>query len=133
MALHQEDLELLKNYGLGRELGFEFVLGPLPSLDLAVIHTLMVGRYTFRAEHAPGHTPGLCIFHCAEEKVLFSGDLIFHHSVGRTDLPGGDAQALSASIREKIFTLPDETRILPGHGPETTVEEEKCRNPLIHL
>jgi glyoxylase-like metal-dependent hydrolase (beta-lactamase superfamily II) len=63
--------------------------------------------------------------------VLFSGDLIFHRAVGRTDLPGGSWVALLASIRSQVFSLPDETRILPGHGPETTIGEEKLDNPFV--
>jgi glyoxylase-like metal-dependent hydrolase (beta-lactamase superfamily II) len=63
--------------------------------------------------------------------VLFSGDLIFYRNAGRTDLPGGDPQALVASIRDQVYTLPGETRILPGHGEETTVGEEKMHNPWI--
>jgi glyoxylase-like metal-dependent hydrolase (beta-lactamase superfamily II) len=67
----------------------------------------------------------------ASESVCFCGDLIFKDSVGRTDLPGGDWQALLKSIHEQIFTMPDETRLLSGHGPETTVGQEKQLNPFL--
>jgi glyoxylase-like metal-dependent hydrolase (beta-lactamase superfamily II) len=66
-------------------------------------------------------------------RLLFAGDLIFAGSVGRTDLPGGNFEMLRQSILEQVYTLPDDTRILPGHGPETTVGEEKRTNPSVHL
>jgi len=81
--------------------------------------------------HTPGHTPGHCAFYCVEASVLFSGDLIFQNGVGRTDLPGGDWESLVGSIREQVFTLPEETRILSGHGEETKVGEEKRYNPFV--
>ncbi len=71
------------------------------------------------------------MFYCAQENVLFSGDLIFKGGIGRTDLPGGDLDELLESIQKQVFTLPDETRILSGHGPETRVGEEKCGNPFV--
>jgi glyoxylase-like metal-dependent hydrolase (beta-lactamase superfamily II) len=73
----------------------------------------------------------LCVFYVASEKVCFCGDLIFKDSVGRTDLPGGDWDTLVDSIRTQIFTLPDETRLLSGHGLETTVGKEKKYNPFV--
>jgi glyoxylase-like metal-dependent hydrolase (beta-lactamase superfamily II) len=71
------------------------------------------------------------IFHCPEEKVLFSGDLIFNQGVGRTDLLGGSHKTLLASIEKWVLPLPDETRIYSGHGPETTVGDEKRNNPFL--
>ncbi len=131
VALHSADLELLKNHGLRKGLGFEFALGPLPSVDLAAIRVLSVGDYRFQVRHTPGHSPGHCMFYCAQENVLFSGDLIFQGGIGRTDLPGGDLDELVESIQKQVFTLPDETRILSGHGPETWVGVEKCGNPFV--
>ena len=74
---------------------------------------------------------GHCVFYFPKENICFCGDLIFRESVGRTDLPGGDWATLENSIRTQIFTLPDETRLLSGHGPETTVGEEKQFNPFV--
>jgi glyoxylase-like metal-dependent hydrolase (beta-lactamase superfamily II) len=71
------------------------------------------------------------VFYVAKENVCFCGDLIFNGSVGRTDLPGGDWATLENSIRTQIFTMPDETRLLSGHGQETTVGEEKIYNPFV--
>ena len=93
--------------------------------------SLQLGDLQFEVRHAPGHTPGLCIFYCAQEAVCFCGDLIFQNSVGRTDLPGGDWETLVSSIRTQVFTLPSETRLLSGHGPETTVGQEKSGNPFV--
>jgi glyoxylase-like metal-dependent hydrolase (beta-lactamase superfamily II) len=71
------------------------------------------------------------VFYCAEEGVVFCGDVVFYGSIGRTDLPGGDYQTLINSIKEQILTMPDETRLLNGHGPETTVGRERQFNPFL--
>ena len=81
--------------------------------------------------HTPGHTPGHCCFHLAAESILFSGDQLFGGSVGRTDLPGGDWEQLLASMSSQVLTLPDEVRVLPGHGPETTIGRERRVNPFL--
>ncbi|MFO7729064.1 MAG: MBL fold metallo-hydrolase [Desulfonatronovibrio sp.] len=80
----------------------------------------------------PGHTPGSLSFYFPELKAVFVGDLIFYRSVGRTDFPGGDMEELKRSAREKIFTLPDNTIIYSGHGPESRVLDEKLHNPFFH-
>ena len=85
--------------------------------------------YTFEVRHVPGHCPGNILFYCASEKVCFPGDAIFKGSVGRTDLPNGNWNQLLQSIRTQIYTLPDDTHLLPGHGDTTTVGEEKRANP----
>ena len=81
----------------------------------------------------PGHTTGHVVYICAEEEppVVFVGDVIFAGSIGRTDFPGGDHDALLRGIREKIYTLPNETQLLPGHGPATTVGRERRSNPFV--
>lgn len=78
----------------------------------------------------PGHSPGSVSFYWERDRLLASGDVLFQGSVGRTDLPGGNYETLMGSI-EKIMDLPEETRVLPGHGPETTVEREQTGNPFI--
>ncbi len=85
----------------------------------------------FEVRHTPGHTPGHCCFYLADQGWLFSGDLLFAGSVGRTDLPGGDYHLLRHSIATQVLTLPDQTRVLPGHGPETTVGRERDTNPFL--
>jgi glyoxylase-like metal-dependent hydrolase (beta-lactamase superfamily II) len=86
-----------------------------------------------RVIHTPGHTPGSISLYAAEAKLLFSGDTLFRESIGRTDLPGGDTDRILASIRERLYALPDETRVLPGHMQETTIGHERAHNPFVRL
>ena len=81
--------------------------------------------------HTPGHRPGHVVFYSEEDSIAFCGDLIFQSSIGRTDLAGGDYSQLIHSIRQVIFSLPEQTILLPGHGPSTTVGEEKKSNPFL--
>jgi hydroxyacylglutathione hydrolase len=81
--------------------------------------------------HTPGHTQGSVCLWLPTEKLLIAGDTLFRDSIGRTDLPGGDHRAILHSIGEKILTLPEETAVLPGHGPATTIGREKERNPWL--
>ena len=131
VALHSADRLLWEDGGLGKLLQMNITRFPEPGVDLSATRLLSVGAYRFQVRHTPGHTPGSCVFYCASENVLFSGDLIFYRAVGRTDLPGGDESALLTSIRDQVYTLPEETVILPGHGKPSRVGEEKCANPFI--
>lgn len=81
--------------------------------------------------HTPGHTPGHCCFHVPDAGILFSGDQLFAGSIGRTDLPGGDYDALMASMRDRVVPLPPETTVFPGHGPTTTLAAELATNPFL--
>jgi len=81
--------------------------------------------------HTPGHTPGGISLYSKEDSVAFVGDTLFAGSIGRTDFPGGSMSQLLASVREKLFTLPEETKVYPGHGPETTIAVEKAHNPFF--
>ncbi len=86
----------------------------------------------FEILYTPGHTPGgICLYH-AEEGVLFSGDTLFAGSVGRSDFPGGDHALLIDGIRRKLLTLPEQTKVYPGHGPATTLRSEKRHNPFLN-
>lgn len=87
---------------------------------------------TVEVRHVPGHCPGNVLFYLAAAKMAFVGDALFHSGVGRTDLPGGSMEVLERSIRDQIFTLPEETVVYPGHGPETTVGAERETNPFVH-
>ena len=93
--------------------------------------TLTALGLTFEVRHVPGHCPGNVLFYVQSDRVAFVGDALFAGSVGRTDLPGGDFATLENSIRSQIYTLPDETKVFPGHGPDTTVGEEKRDNPFV--
>lgn len=86
---------------------------------------------SFLVKHTPGHSPGSVSFLCGD--LLFAGDALFHRSVGRTDLPGGNQEQLYRSIREKLYPLPENVIVLPGHGPETTIGEERRENPFVRL
>lgn len=81
----------------------------------------------------PGHAPGHVAFYDAGSATLISGDVLFYNSIGRTDLPGGNYATLEKSIREKLYVLPDNTTVYPGHGPKTTIGYEKRTNPFVHL
>lgn len=98
---------------------------PEPSIHLTDGMTLHVGSYQFTALHTPGHSAGGCCFYCRSAGWLFSGDLVFYESYGRTDLIGSSTEALFRSIHEKVLTLPDETIIFPGHNDFTSVEHER--------
>jgi glyoxylase-like metal-dependent hydrolase (beta-lactamase superfamily II) len=93
--------------------------------------TIEVFGQKVAVSHVPGHCPGSLMFHFPAEGMAFPGDALFRGSVGRTDLPGGDSRTLDRSIRTKIYTLPAETVIHPGHGGPTTVGEEKANNPYV--
>jgi glyoxylase-like metal-dependent hydrolase (beta-lactamase superfamily II) len=91
--------------------------------------------FKFDVFHTPGHTPGGICLYSAEDESVFTGDTLFSNSIGRTDFPGFDAhermQQLKANIKSKLLTLPDDTKVLPGHGPATTIGCEKLRNPYL--
>jgi len=131
VALHPDGHVLWRSGGGAKMFGLSIDPGPEPAIDFTHGQILQLGSNLFEVRYTPGHTPGHVVLYCATEKVCFCGDLIFSGSVGRTDLPGGNWDTLVASIREQIYTLPEETRLLSGHGPETTVGEEKISNPFV--
>lgn len=105
-----------------------------PDAPLADEERIRFGRYALRAIHTPGHTPGSTCFELLGDRpVLFSGDTLFRRSIGRTDLWGGDTETILSSIREKLFALPGDVPVVCGHGPGTTIEEEKRLNPFAAL
>ncbi len=89
------------------------------------------GNSELKVIHVPGHSPGHVVFYSEESKFLIAGDVLFYGSIGRTDLPGGDYQTLISGIKEKLFKLPDDTKVYAGHGPETTIGFEKRSNPFL--
>lgn len=107
--------------------------GAAVSIDVPISDgdTIAIGDSALTAIHMPGHSPGGIALYYKEGNVLFSGDTLFQHSIGRTDLAGGDHAQLVRSIRQKLFTLPADTVVLPGHGDPTTIGEETNFNPYV--
>jgi hydroxyacylglutathione hydrolase len=131
VALHPNDHVLWRSGGGGALFGFDIDPGPEPTIDFTHGQILKLGTVEFEVRFTPGHTTGHCILYVPAEGLCFCGDLIFAGSVGRTDFPGGSWEQLVESIKSQVFTLPDDTRLLSGHGPETTVGEEKRSNPFV--
>lgn len=131
VALHSADLPLWRTHGGAGYFGLKIEPGPEPTIALETMQQLIIGSIIFQVIYAPGHTLGHVVFHCPAEKVVFCGDVIFRSAIGRTDLPGGSYTMLIKSIREQILTLPDDTRLLSGHGVETTVGLERVENPFF--
>ncbi len=129
--IHRDDLLMLESMQsrVRQFMGFE--VPPPPSVDgyLKDGESLRLGDETIRVLHTPGHSPG-SISLCGDGYV-FTGDVLFNQSIGRTDLPGGDLKTLVHSIRDQLFKLDDETIVYPGHGPETTIGDEKLANPFV--
>jgi hydroxyacylglutathione hydrolase len=134
VLMNQQDLGLLGMMQM--QAGWLGV--PTPEVtppDASAEDGLAVGLATLPAQvlHTPGHTPGsICLlFHFNDQDLLLAGDTLFAGSIGRTDLPGGDGKQILRSLRERLLVLPDATRVVPGHGPETTIGEERQSNPFL--
>ena len=134
LLIHELDAPALTDpsRNLSLLLNFRFKSPPADRL-LKDGDEIVLGRYRFRVIHTPGHSAGGISLYCDGIKppVLFCGDTLFQFSVGRTDFPGGSFETLANAIRERLFVLPDETVVYPGHGPETTIGEEKRHNPFV--
>lgn len=132
VALHPEDQSLWRALGGAPFFGIgEFDPGPEPTISLQHGMQLYLGNHAIEVRHTPGHSPGHVIFVIESQKMVFCGDLIFNMGVGRTDLPGGSWEQLLSSIQEQVLTLPGEFQLLPGHGPATTVDQERRANPFL--
>jgi hydroxyacylglutathione hydrolase len=112
-------------------MGLKF--GKIPAVDryIADGEVLEVGDLRLRSLYTPGHAPGHLAFYEEDEGLVLSGDALFAGSVGRVDLPGGSMEVLMRSIEERLLTLPDETRVFPGHGPQTEIGNERTSNPFL--
>ncbi|MFQ5889581.1 MAG: MBL fold metallo-hydrolase [Gemmatimonadota bacterium] len=128
--LHPADLPLYERATeQAAAFGLHVEQPPPPDHELSHGQILELGGIRIEVRHTPGHSPGGVVFFSGEE--AFVGDCIFAGSIGRTDLPGGDASTLLRSIRAQILTLPPRTILYSGHGPETTVEREAASNPFL--
>ena len=131
LALHPEDRPLLKSSGGAALFGMRADPSPPPDLELHGGDKVEVGTLCFQVLHTPGHTPGHVCFYEADEGIVFDGDVLFYRGIGRTDLPGGSWQQLLESIQGVLLALPDNTIVYSGHGPATTIGEEKRLNPWL--
>lgn len=134
IGLHRDELDLYRNLGMqGRMFGLEAETPPEPTLWLEDGHQVDLGSLQLEVRHTPGHSPGgVCfLIHGAPEPTVIVGDVLFAGSIGRTDLFGGSFPILERSIRNQLYTLPDETRVVCGHGPDTTIGREKRTNPFV--
>jgi hydroxyacylglutathione hydrolase len=131
IALHPADKPIYEAQGGAALFGMRIEPTPEPNVWLKDGQSLHLGEQQFEVRHTPGHTPGHVVFYCATEKLVFCGDVIFGGSIGRTDLPGGDYNTLMNSIKTQILSLPDDTRLLSGHGGETLVGVERRDNPFL--
>jgi glyoxylase-like metal-dependent hydrolase (beta-lactamase superfamily II) len=111
--------------------GFPPALHFTPTRWLADGDTVSIGHSTLHVRHCPGHTPGHVVFHSAQAKRCFVGDVLFAGSIGRTDFPGGDHDTLIASITQRLWPMGDDTVFIPGHGPESTFGRERRSNPYV--
>jgi len=134
IGLHPDEIELYRNAPLQAQMfGLEVDAPPEPELMLRHGDTLTVGALELEVRHTPGHSPGgVCfVVSGAEAPLVVVGDVLFAGSIGRTDLMGGSFPVLERSIREQLYSLPDETRVICGHGPETTIGRERATNPFV--
>jgi hydroxyacylglutathione hydrolase len=133
MSMHPGDQVLLDHaVEQGKTFGFLIEAPPKPESWLKDGGIIYFGKSEITAFHAPGHSPGSLIYYAPAANFLITGDVLFAGSIGRTDLPGGDYNQLIQSIRTKILVLPRETRVFPGHGPETTIGNEMDHNPFLN-
>lgn len=128
VLVHREDAEILELPPVVF-FGATFPQPPPADRQLEDGETIELGDLKLRVIHTPGHTPGgICLL---ANNVLFSGDTLFNNGIGRYDLPGGNLEKLMDSLHRKVLTLPEKTVVYPGHGPETTIGDEKRSNPYL--
>lgn len=132
VKMHPDDLGLWQVGGGAKEFGY-MVINEYPvEASLTDGQIIKLGEDEIEVRHTPGHTQGHVIFSIPSLNLALVGDLIFYLGVGRTDMPGGNGRQLIQSIKSKVLTLPDTTRLLPGHGPETYVGYERENNPFLY-
>ncbi|MDR0367631.1 MAG: MBL fold metallo-hydrolase [Bacteroidales bacterium] len=132
LLMHQEGLPLyraMNDYSL--IMGFQKKEIPNPTRFVCDNELLKFSDIELKVLYTPGHSPGSICLYAQSNNMVFSGDVLFQNSIGRTDLPGGSFELLKKSIYEKLFTLPDDTIVLPGHGDQTNIEYEKKHNPFL--
>ena len=129
VAIHTDEAESLQRQPLSTLFGLSYPTPPPPDRLLKDGDSMDIGDLRFLVLHTPGHSPGcICLL---GEGIIFSGDTLFNYGIGRTDLPGGSYSQLMNSIHTKLMTLPDNTAVYPGHGPDTTIGAERSGNPFL--
>lgn len=132
LCLHEDDQKLWAMLDIQcRMFGVPYVPVPPPDYWLKDEEKLLIGQLTAVAIHTPGHTPGSMSFHVPDGNLVLAGDTLFRGSIGRTDLWGGDFDAIERSIHERLYTLHESTLVITGHGPETEIGWEKHSNQFI--
>lgn len=135
IAMHPDGFAWADKHPESQKMGLR--IDPVPRVDIPLEHGMWLdvvpggSRKLAEVRDVSGHNPGSVLFYIPELKIAVVGDAIFRGSIGRTDLEGSDHKLLLKNIREQIYTLPDETTLLPGHGPSTTVGFEKANNPFV--
>ncbi len=134
VGLHRDELQLYQGLVMqGRMFGLEVEEPPMPDLWLEDGQRLSLGGLELEVRHTPGHSPGgVCfVVYGAADPLVIVGDVLFAGSIGRTDLMGGSFPVLEQSIRKGLYSLPDDTRVICGHGPDTTIGRERAGNPFV--
>ncbi len=130
--LHILDLPIYETAGsIAKMYGLPFQQGPAPDYFLEESNTIDIDGQQLSILFTPGHSPGSICYYSASNNFIISGDVLFNGSIGRTDLPGGDFNTLSNSIKSKLYVLPENTRVFAGHGESTTIGNEKLNNPFV--
>ncbi len=133
-VLHKNEVIILEAApAIGANWGIAVYPSPSPGKFIDEGDTITFGNSSLKILFTPGHSPGSICLYSEDQAFIIGGDVLFRESIGRTDLPGGDYETLMQSIRQKLFYLPDETVVYPGHGPETTIGYEKKFNPFVGL
>lgn len=129
---HHGELVVLQSIlGYAPQMGLQYELSPEPEVYLEETGKVTFGNSELELIFAPGHSPAHLCFYARADNFLIGGDVLFHNSIGRTDLPGGNHVQLLNSIREKLFVLPDSVEVYPGHGQFTNISYEKQNNPFL--
>lgn len=132
LLMHKDDDFLIENsLQLAKSFGFAIEQPPKTDKYIKDHEIIKFGDTKLEVISTPGHTPGSVSFYCSEENFVISGDTLFCEGIGRTDLPRGDYDQLMHSITSRLFSLALETKVLPGHGPDTTIGDEKKYNPFF--
>ncbi len=134
LCLHPNDTDLWNMLEIQCQMfGVPYAPVPPPDQWLHDEEEMSIGPYIATVLHTPGHTPGSTCFYFQSENLVFSGDTLFRGGIGRTDLWGGDGRVIVQSIRERLYSLTEDTLVIPGHGGESTIGREREHNMFVHI